>query len=402
MALIFVNRYFYPDISATSQMLSDLAMHMADAGMTVRVITSRQRLTDANARLPAREQVHGVDVYRVWTTRFGRHSLPGRAVDYLSFHCSVLWVLLRVLRAQDQVVAATDPPLLGVGVAIVATLRRARLINWLHDIFPETALVLGVPGIRRWVGAILLALRDWSLRVATVNVAIGERMAKLLHSRGIPADSVRVIHNWSDGQAILPVAANDNPLRDEWGLHGKFVVGYSGNIGRAHRLEILPALAARFMPCEDVVFLVIGDGAGLPSLRRSVRARGLTNVIFKPYQPRVQLAFSLGVIDVHLISLHPQLEGLIVPSKVYGVLAAGRASVFLGDVDGEVARLLLDSETGFACAIEDEDSLFDDLNRLREDEQLLEQMGQRARQMFCAHFDKKHAMEKWLHVLGFS
>jgi colanic acid biosynthesis glycosyl transferase WcaI len=96
MALIFVNRYFYPDISATSQMLSDLAMHAARANETVRVITSRQRLSDARARLPVREYLHGVDVYRVWSTRFGRASLPARAVDYLSFHVSAWLTLLRL------------------------------------------------------------------------------------------------------------------------------------------------------------------------------------------------------------------------------------------------------------------------------------------------------------------
>jgi len=396
MALIFVNRYFYPDISATSQMLS------ARASETVRVITSRQRLSDARARLPAREYLHGVDVYRVWSTRFGRASLPARAVDYLSFHVSAWLTLVRLLKPCDRVVAATDPPLLGVAVAWAAKLRRARVVNWLHDIFPETALALRVPGLVPWVGRALIAIRDRSLRSASLNVVIGDLMAAYIHTRGVSMRNIRVIHNWSDGRAITPVAARDNPLRDAWGLQGKLVVGYSGNLGRAHDLGVLPEVAARFADNADVVFLVIGAGAGLRELRRTVRTRGLSNILFKPYQPRQQLHLSLSAIDVHLISLRPPLEGFIVPSKVYGVLAAGRASVFMGDANGEVGRLLLASGAGAVCASDDPQALYETLRRLHDDEALRVRMGKLARRVLCERFEQRHALAMWQGVLDAS
>lgn len=400
MALIFVNRYFYPDISATSQMLSDLARHAASDGATVRVITSRQRLIDARARLPVRENVDGVQVYRVWSTCMGRGSLLGRAIDYLSFHCSTWIMLLRLLAPGDRVIAATDPPMLGVGVSWFATLRGARVVNWLHDIFPETAVALGVPGLDSWLGRSLMSIRDRSLRAAALNVVIGDAMAAYVHSRGVPMRNIRVIHNWSDGQAITPVTARDNPLRDTWGLQGKMVVGYSGNIGRAHDLALLPAVAARFSGCADIVFLVIGDGAGLPALRERVQALGLSNVVFKPYQPRTQLNLSLSAIDVHLISLRPQLEGLIVPSKLYGALAAGRASVFMGDVNGEVARLLSDSGAGRVCGASDEQALYDILQQLHANDALREGMGKMARALLWERYDQRHALASWLSVLN--
>jgi len=142
--LIFVNRFFFPDHSATSQMVSDLAFALAAAGFDVQVVTSRLRYDDPAAELPGREAIAGVQVHRVRTTRFGRHLLPGRALDYLTFYLSAAWRLFRLLRRGDVVVAKTDPPLISVPVGWVAGLRGARLVNWLQDLFPEVAAALGI------------------------------------------------------------------------------------------------------------------------------------------------------------------------------------------------------------------------------------------------------------------
>src|ERR1700687_2917404 len=143
--LIFVNRYFFPDHSATSQILSDLTFHLAAAGGDVHVIASRQIYDEPKVALPANETINGVNVHCVASTRFGRASLPGRVLDYLSFYRSVRGCLSAIARAGDTVVAKTDPPMLSVAVAPTARRCGAGLINWLQDIYPETATVLRVP-----------------------------------------------------------------------------------------------------------------------------------------------------------------------------------------------------------------------------------------------------------------
>ena len=153
MALIFVNRFFFPDHSATSQILSDLTFHLAAAGHEVHVITSTQIYDAPDAALPRCESIKGVNVHRVASTRFGRAALPGRALDYLSFYRSARSRLDEIARAGDTVVAKTDPPLLSIMLAPTARRRGARLVNWLQDIYPETAAVLGVPLIRGSVAA---------------------------------------------------------------------------------------------------------------------------------------------------------------------------------------------------------------------------------------------------------
>jgi glycosyltransferase involved in cell wall biosynthesis len=400
VGIVFVNRYFHPDHAATAQMLADLAFHAASHGHEVTVITSAQRLEDPSARLPARERNRGLCVHRVWTTRFGRSGLAGRALDYLTFHLSAGLRLAQILRPGDTVVAATDPPLLGVSVGWVARLRRARLVNWLHDVFPEAAEAIGVKAARGRLGTFIRRLRDTSMRRAACNVTLGDVMAGRVQERGVAAEKIRVIHNWSDGNAIRPLAHQDNALRRTLGLDDRVVVSYSGNLGRAHDLSSLADAARGLSDLERLRFLIIGGGAGLEPLRNAAAAQHLENMQFAPYQPRERLRESLAVGDIHLIALRPSLEGLIVPSKLYGVLAAGRASVFLGDPDGEVARVLARAACGITVAPGDASALSDALRRLYDDEELRRRMGRNARAVFEQRFDQHQAMQAWMEVLS--
>jgi colanic acid biosynthesis glycosyl transferase WcaI len=399
--LIFINRYFYPDHSATSQILGDLAFALAGGGTDVAVITSRQRYDDAKAQLPAREEAGGVDIHRVWSAQFGRDNLALRVLDYATFYFAAAWTLLRLCRSGDIVIAKTDPPLISVIAAAVAFVRRARLVNWLQDIFPETAAVLGVGGRpARLIFWPLRMLRNLSLRGATSNVTIGERMADWVRGKGVASSRITIIHNWAASALIRPVPATENPLRREWGLDGRFVVGYSGNLGRAHELDtILDAMSelARQETANGLqpLFLFIGGGAKHSVLRREVEKRGLTNFQTRPYQPASLLAESLSVADVHLISLRPELEGLIVPSKLYGVLAAGRPAVFIGDQDGEVARALHAARCGFSVSAGDGRLLARHIATLASDPAACAAIGERARAEFSARYDKDIAVRKW-------
>jgi len=416
--LIFLNRYFYPDHSATSQMLSDLAFALAERGHKVEVVTSRQIYDAPEERLPARESVGGLAIHRVWTSHFGRQNLFARAVDYVTFYGSAALTLFRLARRGDIVIAKTDPPMLSVIAAPIARLRRARLVTWLQDLFPEVAEAVGL-GRGRLAGGSYKALRlirNRSLRAAATNVALGERMAQRLRENGIKPRSISIIPNWADASLVSPIAHSDSSLRSAWGLEGKFVIGYSGNLGRAHDYEtLLDAIsvleAKRRMaqsPVEtnptfagppEIAWLFIGGGALYDAVAREVSQRGLTSVLFRPYQPREQLAESLAAIDVHLVSLRPELEGLIVPSKFYGIAAAGRPAIFIGDGDGEIAQLLAQHGCGRAIAQGDGMGLAQVILELAANPTLCQQMGVRARQAFEREFDKPLGVARWERVL---
>jgi colanic acid biosynthesis glycosyl transferase WcaI len=407
--VVFLNRYFYPDHAPTGDLLSSLAFALVRRGFDVEVITSRLRYDDTEATLRPREVVHGVKVWRVWTSRRGRQNLFGRSLDYVSFYFSAAWCLLRIARAGDIVVAKTDPPLLSVVAAPIAWLRGSHLVNWLQDIFPEVAEALEVGGnLGALAFRITRPLRNWSLQTADVNVVVGQRMVDRLLEEGIPRKKTRVIENWSDGELIVPLAAAENELRKSWGLEDQFVVAYAGNLGRAHDLDtiveamtLLQERAAR--STDDVAgrikFVFIGGGAQFLKLEREVSQRGLCNVLMRPYQPPDRLAQTLGVADLHLVSLNPKLEGMMVPSKFYGVVAAGRPVIFIGARKGELARLIQEIGCGFAVKSGDGKMLMDRILHLARDPGLCTRMGLRARDAFEERWNRGHAVEKWTEVL---
>jgi glycosyltransferase involved in cell wall biosynthesis len=397
--VVFVNRYVHPDHSATSQILSDLAGSLAESGFDVWLVGSRQRYDDPAANLPRDDQAGPIRIRRVGGTRFGRARLFGRAIDYLSFYIAVGWALLGLLGRGDVVVAKTDPPLLSVVVALVARLNGARLVNWLQDVFPEVAVALGEPRIPGQIARLLAWLRDRSLAAARVNVAIGERMAERLTAR-VPSARIAVVPNWAHEDAVQPRLLHESDLRHRLGLLDRFVVAYSGNLGRAHDHATIFDAAMALRANEDIVFLVVGGGSGYCALKRRAEAIGLKNVLFLPYQPLDRLADSMAAANAHLVSLKPALEGLIVPSKFFGILAAARPVVFIGDPDGELARVIRASDCGCIVRAGDGAALASVLRSLAADHARCLAMGARGRALLETRYARAEAHAAWARLLA--
>lgn len=375
-------------------MLSDLAFALAGNQFEIHVVCSRMRYDDATERLPAKEIVRGANVHRVWTTRFGRGNLMGRAIDYCSYYVATCVMLLFLVKRNDIVVVKTDPPLLSIPVALVCRLKRARMLNWLQDLFPEVAIELGVrfPAVLyRW----LTVLRNRSLKQATMNIAIGTLMAERIAANGVQRQHITVIPNWASEGKIRPVNHADNDLRKAWGLEGKFVVAYSGNMGRGHSFDTILEAAKRLLAEPDIVFLFVGDGAKKTAL---MKAAANLNIVFRPYQPIANLSCSLGAGDVHLVSLLPALEGLIVPSKFYGILAAARIPVFIGARDGELATLIEQQQIGFSVG-DDADALVQVIQRLHTEPAQCYELGHRAYHYYRSRCSLQSASRDWQQVL---
>jgi colanic acid biosynthesis glycosyl transferase WcaI len=395
MKIVFVNRFFHPDLAPTAQLAADVAFDLAATGREVHAVTSRLAYDGSGPGYAAEETVRGVQVHRVWTTRFGRGSLVGRALDYLSFYFSAFFALAGMLKPGDIVVAKTDPPLISVVAALAALLRGARLVNWLQDVFPEAAARSGMRLLGGPLGWIARLKRDWSVRRATANVVLGERMAAEI-GRLVPGARLRVVPNWADGAAIRPMPPGESALRREWGVDGKFVVGYSGNLGRVHDCETVLA-AARLLASEPaVVFSFTGGGFHFDRLR----AAGLANVSVRGYVPEARLGEGLAACNVHLVTLLPELEGLVVPSKFYAAAAAGRAVIFVGDRDGEIARAIAAHGCGMVVAAGDSAGLATAIRQLRAAPDKLRAMGERARAAFEREWDRPTALARWREVIA--
>jgi glycosyltransferase involved in cell wall biosynthesis len=179
-----------------------------------------------------------------------------------------------------------------------------------------------------------------------------------------------------------------------------FVVGYSGNIGRVHEFGTILDAAEKLKLSGNILFLFIGEGAQRNWIEEEAERRGLKNIMFKPSQPREQLGISLTVPDVHLISLKPSMEGLIVPSKFYGIAAAGRPSIFIGNKNGEIARILEKAQCGFSVEKGEAEKLSHIIRELNDHLDRCPSLGKRARDLFEERFDMRHAMGAWQSVLN--
>jgi colanic acid biosynthesis glycosyl transferase WcaI len=398
--LIVLNRYFFPDHSATSQLLSDLMFYFASIGVDVHVITSRQLYDSPQRQLPASAIERGVLIHRISTTTFGRSGLPGRTLDYLSFYYSAYNLMRNLVEPGDTVVAMTDPPLCSILAMRAARKKGARLVNWLQDIYPEIAVELGVPLLKGPIAFGLCYWRDRSLKSAAVNVVVGDGMGKRLMKRGVTSARIKVIHNWTDDTEVVPISHKQNQLRTLWGLEDRFVVGYSGNLGRAHEFDTILAASEQFRDDPRVIFLFIGRGHNLDQLAMLVKSRGLdANFRFIPYQERTVLKYSLGVPDLHWLSLKPELEGLIVPSKFYGIAAAGRPIIAITAADGEIASLVRDHHCGRVIEPGESEKLAATILELSRTPEQLGTMGRNARAMLDAQFTRRAAFRRWSDVL---
>ncbi len=404
MRLVFINRFFYPDESATALMLADLVQGLAPLGKDMHVITAKAAYTPGSAETADGLPEEKLAVTRLPNLPVSHQSLAGRLLNFAAFYCGLMVAGFRHIRRGDVVICLTDPPLVGIIAAVLAKLRGARLIHWVQDIYPETATRLGYgsptnPGI-----GLVSRLRDWAWKGANANVVIGEHMRDMLISRGVQSPRICTIQNWADEADLVPLEPADNPLRTHWEYPSHtIIVGYSGNLGRAHdaatMLDAANIIADRQQ--AEMRFLFIGGGAKHEALTSAATDERLTGLIdIRPYRPRSELRQSLSIPDIHWLSLEPELEGLIVPSKFYGAVAVGRPVIFIGDPDGEVARLIRQANCGASFAKGDARGVADYLELLALDPALRNSLGTNAREYCLSHLSKAQRMEQWQNLVG--
>jgi len=396
MHVIFAQSFFYPDYSAGSQMLSDLSFFLAENDFNVCVVTSRRMYDGRSVSLPSYEEINKVNVYRPWSSNFGRRTFVGRFVDYISLEISLTIKLFLLTKRNDIVVLMTDPPLLNVITYPFVVFKGGMVVNWLQDLFPEVAVGAGIFSKYSFLNRVLTNVRNKVLVNADKNIVIGSRMYEYLADIGINSEKIVRIPNWADGNAIKPLPQEDNYIRKRWGLEDKFVVGYSGNLGRAHDVSTFSKAIQHLQSDDNIAFLFIGGGVGIQKLKTYVEENKLDNVVFQPYQSRELLHLSLNVADVHWVTLEPHMEGFIVPSKIYGIFAAGKPVIFLGDEDGEIAKDIERIGCGVSIKVGDDEKLVRVIKAFSKDVESVQKMGKRGRKCFQKEYDLPISAHKFV------
>jgi colanic acid biosynthesis glycosyl transferase WcaI len=397
MRILVVNQYFHPDLASTGQLLTELCEDLTEHHEVTVVVgrPSYDPIERGGARGLVHEEAHGkVRVLRTWSTSFPRRNMIGRVSNYGTYLGSSMAGALKAARP-DVILTMTDPPIVAAAAMAASRLRRVPFVYVCQDIFPEVGVVLGRlrnPALVRSLGALNRSLR----RLAAGVVAIGGDMEQRLLALGSPPERTTVIPNWADGGLVRPLDG-PSPLRKDQGWEDRFVVMHSGNVGLSQSLETLVDAAALLRDQEDIVIAIVGDGAAKAGLERRARERKLSNVAFLPYQPKASLSQSLGAADIHYVGLKRGLAGFIVPSKVYGIMAAGKPYVAAVEPGSEPALVAEEHGCGFVVEPDDPEALARAIVEAREAP--LEEMGRRGREAFKHLYDRPIATGAYRRLL---
>ncbi|MGL6280292.1 MAG: glycosyltransferase family 4 protein [Gaiella sp.] len=338
--ILVLNQYYWPGIEATAQLLAQLCEALAE-DMDVTVVTGQLL---GHPELPATEERGGVRIVRVRSTAYDRAELHRRAANYVTYLGDTILTALRGERP-DLVLCMTDPPIVGDIGLLVARRFDVPLLVISQDVFPEIAervkrleSKIVVEALRQLVG-LYLSRAD---RV----VAIGETMKLRLVEKGARAERVEVIPNWVDTTEITPQERRNDWARSH-GLDERFVVMHSGNVGHAQDLDSLIRAATFLRDLDALRIVVIGFGARHEELTALARRLDVDDtVLFLPYQRRHLLSQSLSAADLHFVGLARGLAGFVVPSRMYGILAAGRPVLVSADEESETARIVAEARCG--------------------------------------------------------
>ena len=366
MKIAIITPHFDPDIAPTGQVVTRVVEELGRRGHRLDVVTSlpwyRNHRVEAGfaGRLYRYEDAPWGRITRVHPfPASDKRNLLKRAGGYASFSALVA-VMAGRGEPVDAVLALSPPLTLGVSGWVVAKRRRAPFVFNVQDVYPDVAIELGVLRHRRLVQA-ANRLERWCYERADLVTVLGEDLKENVAGKTRDPGKIRVIPNFVDTDWIRP-GDRENSYRRQFGLEGKFVVMYAGNIGLSQGLEIVVDAAGALTYEEDLVFVLNGQGANRDRLER--RAAGLSNVRFVDVQPADRLPEVLSAADVHLVPLRRGLARTSVPSKTYSILAAGRPLVASVDEGSEVADLVERAGAGVATPPEDAEALAKTVRRL--------------------------------------
>ncbi len=391
--LLVFNQYYWPGLEATAHLLSELCGSLSDEYEII-VLTGRLAIPKAD---PGRTGHDGVEIVRVSSTAFDRSRLFLRGVNYATY-------LLASFRAglaaekPDVVLCMTDPPIIADVALLVARRFGVPLVVVSQDVFPEVAVELKRLENPALVG-LMRVLIGYYLRRADRVVAIGETMRRRLEQKGAPPERIRVIPNWVDTEQIRP-APRENDWTREHGLDGKFVVMHSGNIGHAQDLDGLVRATTFLRDLDDLVVVVIGGGARHADLLTLTERLDADRVVFLGYQPRETLSLSLSAASIHVVGLARGLSGYVVPSRLYGILAAGRPVIVAADEDSETAQVVEREGCGVVVPPGRPELLAEAIRAAHDGRLDLEEMGRRGREYVTREADRSVATERYRSLIS--
>jgi glycosyltransferase involved in cell wall biosynthesis len=384
VTFLLLNQTFYPDVMATGQYLTEVAVRLVERGHQVTVVTSRRAYDRPETQFPRTETWRGIRIYRVASTGFGKGAKWRRVADFASF-LGLCSLRLALLPRHDVVVALTSPPLISFLGAGLARLRRSRFFYWVMDFNPDEAIAAGwlrPDSLPVWL---LDRMSRFSLRQANRVIALDRFMRDRIVAKGIPPAKVVIIPPWSQDTEVRFDPEGRERFRKAHGLDGKFVVMYSGNHSPCHPLETLLAAASQLAADPGIVFCFVGGGSEWRKIREKMEesrkqkaaisdqsseiknqeaeacavnshfsfqlsAFSFSNSLCLPYQTLDQLAGSLSAADLHVVVMGDPFVGLVHPCKIYNILSVAAPVLYIGPRPSHLSEMLEAINPDYPCA----------------------------------------------------
>lgn len=397
--ILFLNRSYWPDVEATGQLLTSLCEGLTDR-FKIEVLSGQPNAVigdgDSEDWKSATEH-RGVQIHRVSHLTLPKRNILGKSLNFLSFIRSANSALNRI-GSPDVVVFETDPFLLAFSASRLQRRTGCRMVGYLQDIYPDVAVSLGAVknswGIRK--------LRESLFRIyrrCDHMIVLSRDMANLLVHGGVQSDRISVVPNWADPEHCIP-ARQENPFRRTHQMDSCFLVMYSGNLGLTQRLEEFLEAAELLRHRNDIQFAMVGRGSQEATLRRIASEKNLTNVRFFDYQPRNQLGVSLSAADLHLIPLTSEISQCLMPSKLYGILAAGRPWLTNAPAGSELHEITSSNQAGLVVPPGSPSAIAQTIEWAADHPGELQQMGRNAKRLSETTYSRTLSIEKFEQILN--
>lgn len=378
-----------------TEIYRDVVPALADAGIRSQIVLSSAEYRAGRGRIEEALGPVGAGVTRI-PAGTARASTRLRKVAATLTYVAGAAALSLLGPAPRMNFFLTQPPLFAVWGRLLRALRGTPYCCLVMDLYPHVLAAHGSMDEQSLLYRLLRRAVIGALARAQRVFVIGRCMRDRLVGEGVPAHRIAVVENWGNEAAIRPVPRPENRLAASLGITDQFVVLYSGNMGIAHDFQPLLDAAERLRDRADLRFVIFGEGARFAQVEAEIARRGMRNVILGKLQPVERLAESQSLGDVHFVTLNPKFSGLVVPSKAYSTLSAGRALLYEGTASDEIARMVTEEGVGKVVAPGDADGIARAVLAMLDDRAATAAMGDRALALAAGRFGRRAAIERYV------
>jgi len=406
MRILFMAQCYAPEDVSAAVLITELATDLVSRGHEVTFITGAPNYPQGRVfpgyrnRLYQVERLDGVRVVRTWSYISPHKTFWRRLFHYGTYSATAFYGGL--LAGRPDIVVNYSPPLpLGLSAWLLSRIWRVPWVLQLEDLYPDAAVATGVLQNRLAIWA-FAAVERFLYRHATHISLIAESFRQNLLRKGVPPERMTLIPVWADPDVVRPLG-KENPFREALGLTGRFVVLYAGNIGVTSCLEDVLEAATLLRDEADIRFVIVGEGVKKAALEEAAHGRGLSNMLFLPFQPRDAYPTMMAAADVSLVTLNAQSALTSLPSKTFNTMASARPILAVAPPESELGQLVQTTGCGRVVPPEEPATLAATILELRDRPEWLEEMGWNGRAQLETRFARQHCVDLYdamLHRVG--